>query len=67
MKRLTILYDGREIFDREVAEFSWREDESEVSVRGRTEPKPKTNFADLFSTTRRKDAASQVTLTEGGE
>lgn len=40
MKRLTISYDGRDLFDGDIAEFTWSETDDEVTVRGRLTPKP---------------------------
>jgi len=37
MKHLTILYDGRPLFDAEVAEFNWSESETGISVKARTQ------------------------------
>jgi len=39
MKHLTILYDGRELFDADVAEFNWSETETGISVKARTQPR----------------------------
>lgn len=40
MKQLVITYGGTELFNGEVAEFSWSETESEITVRGRTSARP---------------------------
>jgi len=39
MKHLTILYDGRELFDADVAQFDWSESETGISVKARTQPR----------------------------
>ncbi len=40
MKQLVINYGDIELFNGDVAEFSWSETESEISVRGRTSARP---------------------------
>lgn len=58
MKRLTITYDGRELYDGDVAEFTWKESDSEIVVTGRTEARP--SLMDALKT-----AAAQAELKRG--
>ena len=45
MKHLVITYGDTELFNGEVAEFSWAETESEITVRGRTSARPSLSAA----------------------
>lgn len=39
MKHLTITYDGRELFDGDVAELQWTDGDGEVKIAARTTPR----------------------------
>lgn len=40
MKRLTVTYAGRKLFDGDIAEFTWTENDTDITVKGRTTQKP---------------------------
>ena len=60
MKRLEITYDGKVLFDGEVAELSWKDSEGEVTVTGRQRRQPAgsgtaalSGLGDLFTKARK--------------
>lgn len=56
-KRLTITYDGYTLFDSDVAEFNWSENEDGISVKGLHRPRqPGATLADLFRGGSKQDA-----------
>ena len=53
MKRLTVHYDGRTIFDGDVAEFRWSESDGEITIKAGERTRP--TLGDLF-----RDAAEKA-------
>jgi len=67
MKHLTILYDGRELFDADVAEFNWSESENGISVKARTQSRSNGSGLDGLLERLRTARPSDTSSSNGAE
>ena len=60
MKHLVITYGDTELFNGDVAEFSWSETEAEITVRGRTSARPSLTAALQQAATKKRSNGNEV-------